>query len=187
MERSDQELIKGYLAGSDHDFGILFERYKNQLYGYLMKMIPESKTDVDDVFQKTWIKVMLKLPFYNTSSGHFQAWLFRIGHNLSIDFFRSRKRLKEHLSMDTLEDYMTPISKERPAAEMMNREIAFAVGTALDQLSTEQREVFLLRQQGLSFKEIASIQKCPLNTALARMQYAVKKLREILSEGGFSL
>ena len=89
MERSDQELIKGYLAGSDHDFGILFERYKNQLYGYLMKMIPESKTDVDDVFQKTWIKVMLKLPFYNTSSGHFQAWLFRIGHNLSIDFFRS--------------------------------------------------------------------------------------------------
>lgn len=89
--------------------------------------------------------------------------------------------------MDTLEDYMTPISKERPAAEMMNREIAVAVGTALDQLSTEQREVFLLRQKGLSFKEIASIQKCPLNTALARMQYAVKKLREILSEGGFSL
>ena len=50
------------------------------------------------------------------------------------------------------------------------------------QLPDEQREVFLLRQQGMSFKEIAAIQQCSLNTALGRMHYAVQKLRQLLAE-----
>lgn len=187
MEQSDHDLIKSYLAGSDSDFEMLFDRYKNQLYYYLMKMIPESKADVDDVFQKTWIKVMQKLPVYYSEKNRFQAWLFRIGHNLAVDYFRSRKRRSEHLEIDLLDERKTPLSKHCPTAQIMNREIAVAIGAAMEKLSPEQREVFLLRQRRLSFKEIATIQKCPVNTALARMQYALKKLREILSEGGFSL
>jgi RNA polymerase sigma-70 factor (ECF subfamily) len=47
----------------------------------------------------------------------------------------------------------------------------------------EQREVFWLRMQGgLSFKEIAKVQKCSINTALARMQYALSKLRNELGD-----
>ena len=53
---------------------------------------------------------------------------------------------------------------------------------ALAELPEEQREVFLLRQQDLSFKEIAEIQNCPLNTALGRMQYALKSLRKIIQD-----
>ena len=33
---------------------------------------------------------------------------------------------------------------------------------------------------GLPFKEIARIQRCSINTALARMQYALAKLRSAL-------
>ena len=33
-----------------------------------------------------------------------------------------------------------------------------------------------------SFKELAKIQKCSINTCLARMQYALTKLRSILKE-----
>jgi RNA polymerase sigma-70 factor (ECF subfamily) len=40
--------------------------------------------------------------------------------------------------------------------------------------------VFLLRQNGVAFKEIAEIQKCSLNTAIGRMQYAMKNLQKIL-------
>ena len=45
----------------------------------------------------------------------------------------------------------------------------------------EQREVFWLRMDaGLPFKEIARIQRTSVNTALARMQYALAKLRAAL-------
>ena len=54
---------------------------------------------------------------------------------------------------------------------------------AVDTLSPEQKEVFYLRMYGnISFKEIASIQNCSINTCLARMQYALGKLRSILQE-----
>lgn len=181
MERSDQELIDGFLAGDDQDFGLLYNRYKNQLYGYLMKMLPESHAEADDIFQKTWIKVMQKLPGYRPSD-RFQAWLFRIAHNLAIDYFRSRKRRSEHLEIDGLEEFRMPLGKEKPEGDMVRREIAQALDRAMDQLAPEQREVFMLRQEEISFKEIARIQDCSINTVLARMQYAVKKLRELLSD-----
>ena len=61
-------------------------------------------------------------------------------------------------------------------------ELKKAMEWALNELSLDIREVFIMRQDGLSFKEIAEIQGCPINTALGRMQYALKKLRELLSE-----
>jgi RNA polymerase sigma-70 factor (ECF subfamily) len=179
MERSDQELIEGYLAGADRDFELLYNRYKNQLYGYLIKMMPDSRAEADDVFQKSWIKVMQKLPGYRPSD-RFQAWLFRIAHNLAIDYFRSRKRRSDHLELGELGDALEPQGKEQPAGDMVRYEISQALDKALDKLPPEQREVFMLRQENIGFKEISKIQKCSINTTLARMQYAVKKLRELL-------
>jgi RNA polymerase sigma-70 factor (ECF subfamily) len=37
-------------------------------------------------------------------------------------------------------------------------------------------------EAGLSFKEIAHIQKVSINTALARMHYAITNLRRLLSD-----
>jgi RNA polymerase sigma-70 factor (ECF subfamily) len=45
--------------------------------------------------------------------------------------------------------------------------------------------VFLLREEGgLSFKEIAEMTGCPLNTALGRMHYAMEALRKSLKAYG---
>ena len=56
---------------------------------------------------------------------------------------------------------------------------------AVEGLPLEQRQVFLLREEaGLSFKEIAEIAKCPLNTALGRMHYAMEHLRKALKTHG---
>ena len=52
-----------------------------------------------------------------------------------------------------------------------------ALDKAVETLPERQREVVLLRLQGLSFKEIARIQRTSLNTALGRMHYAVERLK----------
>jgi RNA polymerase sigma-70 factor (ECF subfamily) len=52
---------------------------------------------------------------------------------------------------------------------------------ALASLPVEQREVFVMRMEAdMSFKEIAEIQGTSINTALARMQYALTKMRKEL-------
>ena len=65
---------------------------------------------------------------------------------------------------------MTEASPDAPPAEQLERqELAAAIDAAVAQLPVEQREVFLLRQQGVSFKEIGRIQETTVNTALGRM------------------
>ena len=61
-------------------------------------------------------------------------------------------------------------------------DIGRAISDALGKLPPEQKEVFILREQELSFKEIAELQECSLNTVLSRMRYAIKSLRMMLSE-----
>ena len=54
---------------------------------------------------------------------------------------------------------------------------------AAEGLPEAQREVFWLRMDaGLAFREIAEVQGCSLGTALARMQYALAKMRTALAD-----
>lgn len=70
-----------------------------------------------------------------------------------------------------------------PSDEAGNKDIRRKIFEAVEMLPTEQKEVFLLRMEGdLSFKEIAAIQRVSINTALARMQYALAKLKNELKE-----
>ena len=53
----------------------------------------------------------------------------------------------------------------------------------LDLLPEEQREIIVLRHfANLSFKEIAEITNCSINTALGRMRYGLINLRKIMVE-----
>ena len=57
------------------------------------------------------------------------------------------------------------------------------IQAAVDSLSEDQREIFLMREHlGLPFKEIAEIVGIPENTAKSRMRYALEKLRAELAE-----
>ncbi len=179
-ERSDFDLIKGYLAGNEADFETLYYRHNKRLYGYLNNLLPGRSVEVDDLFQQTWLRVIAQLPKYR-EQGYFSAWLFRIGHNLMID--RIRRSRKERVMLELDREDMPEIESppgEEPWREIDESELRGVIGEALQSLSIEQREVFLLRNDNLPFKEIAEIQQCSINTALARMQYALKNLKNYL-------
>jgi RNA polymerase sigma-70 factor (ECF subfamily) len=55
-------------------------------------------------------------------------------------------------------------------------------------LPEEQREIIVLRHYAnLSFKEIAQMTNCSINTALGRMRYGLINLRKMMNERGMSL
>ena len=58
----------------------------------------------------------------------------------------------------------------------------------LDQLPEDQREVIILRHYAdMSFKEIAAITNCSINTALGRMRYGLINLRKMMMQKQIAL
>lgn len=180
--KSDMELICGYLNGKMEDFDTLYYRYQAVVYGYLMQQLAQS--DADDIFQQTWLRVLQKLPGYDDRN-KFAAWVLRIAHNLMIDRFRREKKFMANCELEEVWE-CPEMAGERssPLRALEQQEFSVALKDALTELTDSQREVFVLRNRGLSFKEISEIQQCSINTALARMQYAVKNLQKRLSHWG---
>ena len=51
------------------------------------------------------------------------------------------------------------------------------------ELRSEEKEVFLLRQNGeLTYEEIAELRNCPVGTIKTQMRTALQKLRRVLQE-----
>ena len=96
-----------------------------------------------------------------------------------IDVMRRKK--KNVFSSDAGEIPEVPDWTHRPERSLEENDREQVLEKALFELPAEQREVFLLRQQSLSFKEISDIQKCPLNTVLGRMHYAVRNLKKLIT------
>jgi len=183
MDQDDAKLLAAYRGGDSEALGVLVEKYKRPLFGFILRF-SEGREDADEVFQEVWVRAIKNMNRYRQKN--LLSWLFRIAHNLMIDRVRRRKFV---LSLDTpaSEDGMS-LGEQLAGAglgpdnEAGGRELGLRIEAAASQLPLEQREVFWMRMQAdLSFKEIAKIQKCSINTALARMQYAVSKLRKELA------
>ncbi|OPZ28999.1 MAG: RNA polymerase sigma factor CarQ [Lentisphaerae bacterium ADurb.BinA184] len=174
----DADLIQGYLAGDEQAFNSLYQRYRKPVYSYLCRMFPGRHALVDDLYQQTWLKVIDRLAGYRHQD-RFISWILRISHNLAIDHCRQ----ESHAGAQALEDDAVPApAAGAPGAELGRDELAAAIGEAVAQLPVEQREVFLLRQEEIPFKDIARLQGVGINTVLGRMHYAVRHLQERLRE-----
>lgn len=187
MDNTDIECITAYLGGDSNALEPMVEKYKRPLYSFILKMT-EGREDTDEIFQETWFRALKNI--HKFQHKNFLNWLFRIAHNLVID--RARRN-KKNVSMQsaigggddgdaTLEDHLAAPGIS-PAEESGGTMLGVQIEEAVETLSPDQKEVFLLRMYGnTSFKEIAKLQKCSINTCLARMQYALGKLRSILKE-----
>lgn len=180
-EKSDRDLIDAYLQGDECAFETLYFRYRQILYSYLNNMLHGNQADADEIFSDTWKRVIDKLPSYR-DEGKFSAWLFRLAKNIFIDRIR-RYHPERYTAMD--DENMPELPDDNAASpdrELNATDTGKAIMAAIDRLPEEQKEVFLLREQDVPFRKIAEIQQCSLNTALSRMHYAIKALREFLSE-----
>jgi len=179
----DKDLIARYRKGDVDALDVLVQRYRRQLYGYIFKMSVNA-SDADEIFQEAWVKVIKKIRLYRHNN--FLGWLIRITHNVIIDKVR---RKKPNISLDAENNEGSSLASALsddgpdPTDRIQNKDLAASIDKAVNMLPNEQKEVFLLRtKMEISFKEIAKIQGISINTALARMQYALKKLREPLQE-----
>lgn len=181
MEIADREWIEQYRQGDVAALDRLIDRHQRMLFGYIVNMTGRQE-GADDVFQEVWLKVIRKLDAYRDEN--FGGWLVRIARNVVID--RAR-RCKPELSLDREDEdgrglaHTLRATGAPPSAALADRDLGVRIAQAVATLPEEQREVFVMRVKAdLPFKEIARAQGVSINTALARMQYALTKLRPLL-------
>lgn len=183
MEFDSKHMLERYLSGDIEALGALVEEYRRPLYGFILKMT-EGRADADEVFQEVWFRAINKIDSFK--GGNFLSWLFRITHNLIIDTARKNRRFsdpppdRDEGSVMQAQDNLPDVSLG-PDVLVEDADTGKIIRDALQSLPLEQREVFIMRVDAeLPFKEIARIQRVSINTALARMQYALEKLRNEL-------
>jgi RNA polymerase sigma-70 factor (ECF subfamily) len=184
MDHPERKWIAEYRRGKVEALAPLVEHFRRPLYGFIVRMT-DSVADAEDVFQEVWLRAIRHMDSYHEKS--FLSWLFRIAHNLVIDRVRRQKPVVAfpEPGFSTVstrwEDRIPDTRNAAPDQQIAMRDVGPRIATAVARLPTEQRAVFLMRMEGgLPFKEIARIQQVSINTALARMQYALNKLRQDL-------
>ena len=65
----------------------------DRIYSYL-HMSVGNRHDAEDLTTQTFLRMLESIGRFRSQSAPFSAWLFRIAHNLAVDYFRARRRLQ---------------------------------------------------------------------------------------------
>lgn len=166
------------------------KREQSRLRNFIRRRVPDPR-DVEDILQDVFYELVAANRLL-TPIEYVSGWLFRVARNRIIDVFRKKQKQPESFSdlamadddgeLLELEDLL-PSPDAGPDAIYARGVLLEELGFALDELSDEQREVFIAHEvEGRSFKEIAAETGISINTLLSRKRYAVLHLRERLQE-----
>lgn len=152
-------------------FSEMYEKYSKPLYGVCLLYL-KNKHDAEEVVSDTFIKLMeIRTSFENES--HEKSYLMKIAVNMC------KNRLKSgwHKNVIHNEDvlmYMTTSEEESIIEEILS-------------LPPKYRIILYMHYyQGYKAQEIADILNISLSAVLSRLSRGRKKLKDILTEGGFS-
>lgn len=181
---ADQQLVRLYIDGNTEALSTLVSRYKEKIYTSIYLLV-KDKYLAEDLFQDVFIRIIdtLKGGRY-TDEGKFLPWALRIAHNMCVDHFRKVKRSPSIKTSDDRDIFeVLNFNEASPEQKMMQGQSHERVRKMIDLLPADQREVIIMRHYAdLSFKEIAELTNCSINTALGRMRYGLINMRKMMVE-----
>jgi RNA polymerase sigma-70 factor (ECF subfamily) len=146
-------------------FGELYRRYVDRIYNYLYRHTG-NRSDAEDLTSRTFYRALRSLGGYRHQKGTFQAWLFRIAHNLMANFHRDHSR---HPTVPI--DVLPPLHSEQgnPREYLMATEEQQRLRKIIDMLPEDRKALIMLKfVEQMTNAEIAEV--------LGKTEGAVKAL-----------
>ncbi len=169
----DSALMLRYRDGDADAFETLYRRHNDALYRYLLRRCRHRDT-AEDIFQEVWSKIIRARDRYRPTA-KFTTFLYHVAHNCFVDHLRRNQRHEKAAAFDPELQAAPGTCLDEEAERSLARR---RLDAALAGLPDEQRDVFLLHEEGhLTLDEIAAVTGVNRETAKSRLRYAVKKLK----------
>ena len=184
VQLTDNDLVERTVQGDPNAFNLLVSRWEKRLFNYVYRLVG-NRDDALDICQETFLKAYQQISYLRDYK-KFKGWLFKIGRNFSITYYRSKNQSKtsnvvenqQELDNLLLRKYREKSGNQR---KLEPAELRLLVEGALNKLNFEQRETVVLKIfEGFKFNEIANISGCPVSTVKSRMYLGLNQLKDIL-------
>jgi RNA polymerase sigma-70 factor (ECF subfamily) len=175
----DETLVHRTREGDGFAREELFRRHWGVAYRVAHRLLGHEQ-DALDAVQEAYLKAITHLDDFDGRSG-FRTWLLVIVTNAALDAGRRRGRRSARLLDDARARDAEPARDDDPAGGLHRQDLRRILDEALNRLSPVLRTAFVLfAEAGLSYKEIAAVQKIPLGTVMSRISAARRKLQDAI-------
>lgn len=188
-EKGENTGPEGPAAGDqDGAFALIIEEHQRQVYSVALRLTGNAAA-ADDITQETFISAWKHLGGFRRESS-LKTWLLRIAANKARSYWRWKK-LRAWVGLDqrdeegegaAIGDTLQDAPAGRPEQAALAADLERRVQAAINALPPRQREVAVLRSQGLSIAETAAALGMAEGTVKAHWFEARKKLEASLGE-----
>ncbi len=172
----DWENLFAARKGNQKAFDLIYEKYSGRLLSMAVLIIG-SLDLAKDVVQETFIRLLNAK--VKDSDGNLKSYISTITYRLALKEKYRRGKLRDIDNFEFSDNSLSPLNNQ------IEREDQINIFNAITSLPEDQKNILILRfYGGLSYEEIAAVEKLPLGTVKSRIFYAVKAVRDKLKAMG---
>lgn len=177
VEETDEMLVVRMQKGDDQAFSMLYERYFQKMYSFVLRRVSHAQIAEDlvsDIFLKAFThrqRFVWKVSF--------SAWLYRIATNRVTDYYRAAKPTEE------LEEERHDRADGRPGTEQLAewKGLGVQLETLLHKLSERERLAITLKYYSeCTNEEIAETLQVTANNAGVILHRALTKCEQLADD-----
>ena len=136
-------LVERAQDGDSEAFARLYDIYVDQTFGYIYRRVGHRQT-AEDLTGDVFLRAYRRLSSFTWQGVDLGAWIMTIARNRVNDHFKSA-RFRLERSTETIIDSPVEAPPDDPERVTVARDMARALGRALEQLKDDHREVIELR------------------------------------------
>ena len=176
MPTDENQLIARILDGHAEDFGYFLERYSQEAFAIVVRLVPQQE-DAEELVQDAFVRAFNRLETFEGRSS-FSTWICRIAYTTAVSWLR--KRRMKYLGID-----------DRPQLSDTEVDEAFDDESRIEELTRaitllkpdEQTLISLYYYDNRPLGDIAYILDAEPNTLATRLHRIRRKLYLLMKHG----
>lgn len=185
----DAQLMLRVREGDEHSFGVLLERHRNSLVGFLYRMVQDRAVS-EELAQEVFLRIYKSRSGYEVTA-KFTTWMFRIATHAALNWLRDEKNARGAIRLDggrveveTGELVSRDVPDRKPTVEqrMLSDARLQEIRGAIGRLPEKQRAAVLMHKyEEMGYAQIGEVLELSESAVKSLLFRAYETLRARLA------
>jgi RNA polymerase sigma-70 factor (ECF subfamily) len=176
LTTAERELLQQAREYDAQTLAEIYDRYAEPIYRYLYRYLGDA-AQAEDLTSEVFLRLLSVLNTPRAPRDQIQGWLYRVAHNLAMDWFRQQAKGGTLAPNESL-----PAEANSPLAQLEKRQAQGRLRAAIRELTVDQQRVLLLRfGQGCKIAEVAQLMGKSEGAVKILQHRAIRRLRKLLA------